>query len=309
MKKLLIELQISCFILTACATATPIPATALPSLTPIPPVPSATSTLIPSPTLEVVVDKIETLVVVDGFTISVPFPLIYQTQNNIVLIASDDKVLSISLVGDQYDGAQPLIDIMDSYLGSLEKRGAVFFKGEAVEIQIDGADGFSSDLSGKLNNVDVQGQAVIVSPRRDFILFGIALSKVDSNKNNWVDEHSAVFQSLLDGIKFTNVDASCPISTDQTYGYSEENPIKVGGGNFDGPSRERAYLDHLLGPNGETLSYERNGSTMFGDAILDIYHVTGTGVDSILYVDEYNFSEPQAPLGFTCQGSFPLSAP
>jgi len=309
MKKFFLVIQALILALAACAKPTPIPATPLPSITPKPPVPSATSTLMPSPTLDVAADKIKTLVVVDGFSISIPFPLLHQAQNNVVLIASEDKALSISFVGDTYDGTQPLIDVMDSFLGSLEKRGATFFKGEAVEIQIDRVEGISSDLTGKLHNVDVQGQAVVVSPRPDFILFGIALSKVDSGASIWEKEHKTIFQSLLDGIKFTNVDTACPTSTDKTYGFSQENPIKVGGGDFNGPSRERAYLDHLLGPNGEILTYERNGSTMTGDVILDIYHLSGAGIDSILYVDEYNFLELQAPLGFTCQGAFPLSAP
>lgn len=309
MKKPFLVLHTLIFILAACAPSTPIIVTAIPSLTPVPPSPTATSTLTPPTTLAFDVDKIETLVVVDGFSVSVPFPLLYQTQSDIVLVASEDKVLSISFVGDAYDGVQPLIDISNAYLASLEKRGGTFFRGETVEIQIDGADGISIDLSGKLNNVDVQGKAVVVSPRPDFVMFGIALSKIDADKAIWENEYNAIFQSILDGIEFTDVNASCPISTDQTYGYTEENPIKVGGGDFDGPSRERAYLDHLLGPNGEALSYERGGSTMAGDVILDVYQVSGTGIDFILYIDEYNFSELQAPVGFTCQGAFPLSAP
>ncbi len=113
----------------------------------------------------------------------------------------------------------------------------------------------------------------------------------------------------MESIEFTQADGECPIATDETYGYSESNPIRVGGDFISGVSRERAYLDHLRGPNGETLSYERQGSLPSVDTILDIYNVTGPGVDEILYVDLYNYLELQAPVGFTCDGPFPLSPP
>jgi len=140
-------------------------------------------------------------------------------------------------------------------------------------------------------------------------LFGLAISKIDDDKDSWKYKGHLIFEDLIGTIKFINTNAECPISTDDTYGYTETNPIQVGGGGFDGPARERAYLDHLRGSNGEELSYKREGSTTSGDAILDIYHVTGTGINETIYLDEYNFSELQAPIGFTCKGAFPLSAP
>jgi hypothetical protein len=102
---------------------------------------------------------------------------------------------------------------------------------------------------------------------------------------------------------------ACIISTDKAYGYTQENPIKVGGDDFGGPPRERAYLDNLAGPNGEPISYNRTGSLDFGDTILDAYIITGLATDVTLYIDEYSFTEPQAPVGFTCVGAFTLDAP
>lgn len=98
-------------------------------------------------------------------------------------------------------------------------------------------------------------------------------------------------------------------ATDDTYGYTSENPIKVGGDVFGGASRERAYLDHLLIPTAMRLP-QRSSSGDFGDVVLDIYVVTtSAGDEAILYVDMYNYTPPQAPVKFTCQGAFPLSAP
>jgi len=102
---------------------------------------------------------------------------------------------------------------------------------------------------------------------------------------------------------------ACAVSTDSTYGYTQENPIRTGGDWMDGPARERMYLDNLLGPNGESITYERLQSLESGDTILDLYEVKTGGNTYLLYLDEYSFSEPLAPVGLTCAGDFGLAAP
>ena len=91
----------------------------------------------------------------------------------------------------------------------------------------------------------------------------------------------------------------------RAYGYDERNPIKVGGG----PSYEREYLNHLTGPNGEKVTYVRQGSccpfktpnALFGDSgMLDRYEVTYEGQDkpAILYLNMYDKDTLRAPEGF-----------
>jgi hypothetical protein len=94
---------------------------------------------------------------------------------------------------------------------------------------------------------------------------------------------------------------------DESYGYSKDNPIKVGGGT-DGPKNERNYLNSLTGPNGEAVSYIRKGScchfktknSSFGGGALDIYKVTYSGKnDTItLYLNMYDKDKIKAPKGF-----------
>ena len=91
------------------------------------------------------------------------------------------------------------------------------------------------------------------------------------------------------------------------YGYSEKNPIKVGGGS-QGPQMERQYLDRLTGPNGESIKYVRRGSccqfksdnAMFGMGLLDIYEVEikGDTVKKTLYLNMYDKDKLYAPKGF-----------
>ncbi|GGB72220.1 hypothetical protein GCM10007424_10260 [Flavobacterium suaedae] len=91
------------------------------------------------------------------------------------------------------------------------------------------------------------------------------------------------------------------------YGYSESNPIKVGGFS-NGPANERAYLQRLRTVDGKSISFERRGSccmfetksSPFGGGMLDIYEikVKGDTVKKILYLNMYDKGKLYAPKGF-----------
>lgn len=109
---------------------------------------------------------------------------------------------------------------------------------------------------------------------------------------------------LRDDLTFKIVE----FSQDKTYGYTEKNPIKVGGFS-DGPKNERRFLNALAGPNGETISYYRVGSCCefktkngpFGGGMLDIYSVTYAGApqEIRLYINMYDADILKVPVGFT----------
>jgi hypothetical protein len=93
------------------------------------------------------------------------------------------------------------------------------------------------------------------------------------------------------------------------YGYSRENPIRVGGVDTDGAVRERSFLATLRGPNGEAVKFVRLGSCCQhpspagpnGQGMLDAYEVTYPGLARPvrLYLDMYREEAPRAPEGFT----------
>jgi len=103
----------------------------------------------------------------------------------------------------------------------------------------------------------------------------------------------------------------CPGSTDPTYGYTKENAIAVGGDWLAGPARAREYLQGLAGPDGQRIAFHRNGSSPFGDAILDEYQLSYDGAPKpiLLYVDEYHYRELVAPVGLRCQRPIRLTRP
>lgn len=102
-------------------------------------------------------------------------------------------------------------------------------------------------------------------------------------------------------------------SEDPSYGFSEENPIELGGflrgTKYEGAHAE--YFEGLKGPNGEHVYVKRLGSccafddyTMpFGGGLLDKYELTYNGLSKpiVIYVNLYKFVKPMAPMGLVLQ--------
>lgn len=96
-------------------------------------------------------------------------------------------------------------------------------------------------------------------------------------------------------------------SSDKTYGYTEKNPIMVGGNN-EGPKNERRFLNALTGPNGEEIEYLRIGSccnfrtrnsSFGGGGLLDMYNINYEGLkdDLVLYINMYDSDTLKVPVG------------
>lgn len=96
------------------------------------------------------------------------------------------------------------------------------------------------------------------------------------------------------------------MSTDATYAYSDQNPVRVGEkGKTGSPAAERKYLASLLDSAGKAVSFKRLGSggdDPQGD-ILDLYEIkTSTGKTVILWISMYHPENKPAtqaaPVGF-----------
>jgi hypothetical protein len=80
-----------------------------------------------------------------------------------------------------------------------------------------------------------------------------------------------------------------------------------------GPARQRRFLQALVGPAGQPVTFRRRGS-LAPDAemiILDLYDVTIAGADNPieLYLDLYRWDPPKAPKGFVCGTDIGLAPP
>jgi tetratricopeptide (TPR) repeat protein len=99
------------------------------------------------------------------------------------------------------------------------------------------------------------------------------------------------------------------------YGYTQENPIKVGSGPDGGPANQRAYLNLLRDAQGKSIKYERLGSCcpyksengLMGSAMLDKYEITFINEKDkettiIVYMSFYDYEEPMVIYGFKTVG-------
>lgn len=97
-------------------------------------------------------------------------------------------------------------------------------------------------------------------------------------------------------------------SQDETYGFTANNPVRVGGGREAGARNQQRYLNALLGPRGQPLSYQLEGSCcafkiaeagIDNEGQLDIYSVTWKGRKEPLrlYLNMYEEGPLAAPVG------------
>jgi hypothetical protein len=99
-------------------------------------------------------------------------------------------------------------------------------------------------------------------------------------------------------------------SPDDTYGFTANNPVRVGGGREAGVRNQQRYLNALLGPKGEMLKYEHEGSCCtfkIGDGgvdnegQLDVYSITWKGRKEPLklYLNMYEEGPLASPVGLS----------
>ncbi len=270
--------------------------------------PTKTLTLTPKPLIELG-ERHE--IAQGGFAFRVPIGYASQIEEQQAFLSDLEGTLIISFVGVEDSSSSE--EIIDTYLDAVARRSeGEFEKTPSDPVTIRGIEGEAFDLTGSMLGSPIQGKTFIIPIDSDRFLFALALANLSQDEQAWENKGSKVFEAVIESIEFIEPKSAglCPVSTDNTYGYTKENAIRVGDGGelFGGPARERAYLDNLRGPNGEPISYERTGSLNFEDTILDEYVITGLGAPVTLYLDSYKFEEPMAPVGFTCADSFNLQS-
>lgn len=208
------------------------------------------------------------------------------------------------------------IDLESSLQELMDSMDGAEFLNEPESVTVDGYSGLRVSYRQEMNGMDLVGEVFMVDLNGGRAMGIFAGALAEDSEERWRVEGAPFVDALLETIityepATGEPGSACPISTDPTYGYDPANPIKVGGDFLMGPSRERMYLNHLRGPEGEAVTYEREGSEAYENGILDIYRLEYAGLDDpiIVYVDMYDWEPPLAPVGFTCNGPFPLEAP
>ncbi len=299
------------FALVACGGKTLSTPSPKPTNTPLP-----TTTFTPQPTSTPTAQPTLTLgerqkVDAGGYSLQVPLNFETQIRDTQSTISNKDDSILISIAGAPHkDDSQTVETVLTSFLANVTKDITDLKADNPYATTIGKTDGLAVNVTGAKNT----GKITIVDTGQQgfFIAFAFVIDGADGKR--WESEGNQVFDAVMNSIEFfepisSSTNGLCEMASDSSYGYTQENPIKVGGDDFGGPPRERAFLDNLLGPNGEKISYERTGSLQFGDTILDAFEIKGLAKNVTLYIDEYSYTEPQAPVGFTCLSAFPLTTP
>lgn len=110
-----------------------------------------------------------------------------------------------------------------------------------------------------------------------------------------------------------SVTSKCEVSDDRRYGYSIDNPIRVGGLPIYGASRQQRYLRALGGPAGQAVTFRRRGARgpNKDKVLVDVYEVQIAGDRKTieLFLDFYHWDPPRAPRGFICLTEIGLAEP
>jgi tetratricopeptide (TPR) repeat protein len=101
----------------------------------------------------------------------------------------------------------------------------------------------------------------------------------------------------------------------EKYGYTQEDPVKVGYGPNGGPANQRAFLDLLRDKQGKGIKYSRLGSCcmydspngFMGKGMLDKYEIVyrnekNEEVKTLLYISFDDYEELKIPFGFKTIG-------
>ncbi|MFZ3069626.1 MAG: hypothetical protein WA110_00670 [Anaerolineaceae bacterium] len=229
-------------------------------------------------------------------------------------LADDPIIYSINGLWDTLTDLEAT-EMLDTMLSTLfSSTESSIDKSDPLPIEVGGAEGIVYDFTGEFVSAPVEGRAFVVKPSQNRYVFMVGMATTDEQTDLWQTTGSGIFDSVVKSIAIIPEDQLgsafvCPISADEAYGFSAENPIKVGGNLTTGLMRELAYLDNLLGLNGEEVTYERLGSVQSPTSILDEYQLTVGTQEFTLYLDEYSYGVITAPQGLSCRGAFPIGEP
>jgi hypothetical protein len=138
-----------------------------------------------------------------GFSFSIQPTLKFDIDGYSVNLSDPSGELSISLNRKPYiASAYTLESFLGKYVDEIAARGGTLNPGTPYQIMIDGISGLAVDLSGDFLNDPVAGKAIIISPGKDFIVFGLALYNLSTHENGWAEMGSVAFEMLIESIKF-----------------------------------------------------------------------------------------------------------
>ena len=182
--------------LAACASQPPVTTS-----TPVP-TPRQTNTPAPTPRLLTPTPQFIELKS-GGFSLTLQKEFEFDIRDDSINMSDKSGELIISLNGRPYIASGYTLDsFLEKYILEMASRGGSLDHGDSYKIVIDGMDGIAVDFTGKFLDMPIAGKAIAVSPGKDFIVFGLGMSNLNSHKNGWNETGSPAFEEILASIKF-----------------------------------------------------------------------------------------------------------
>lgn len=242
-----------------------------------------------------------------GYSFWPPVGYEMSTNGGQTLFTSPEGVLALA-GGPEQNSSRPPEQAMAEALAAINgSMGASLQTGSPFPVTVGGAPGIGADLSGSTPQGAMLGRLVTVRPNEGqlFYAFGVSPAQL------WTARDATRFQRMLNNVGFFPLGSQfgCPRSLDPTYGFSPDNPIRIGGG-AAAPEREAAYLRALVAANGQAIPFQPVGSQTHGDRTLNVYTIPGAPAgQAALYFDPNVYEPLFAPVGFGCIGAIPVGAP
>ena len=137
------------------------------------------------------------------FSLSVHPDLEFDIDDTSITLSDPQGGFAVSLNGKTYIASEYTLEsFLDLYVNEIASRGGAFIQSVPYEIEIDSMKGTAVNISGLFLDAPIAGKAFVVSPRNNFVIFGLGMSNLSTNKNEWSDAGSDIFESLIGSIKF-----------------------------------------------------------------------------------------------------------
>jgi hypothetical protein len=213
-----------------------------------------------------------------------------------------DRQLVLSFAGGQISKDLPLDSFFDSYLESLTKNIANLEHTEIEAVIFREKEGLETQISGFEGGTEIEGHLMIIQFTRTKIFLALGYGRIGEESNAWQESGQQTYDALLSSVAFLGVDENCKVSEDTTYGYTPENPIRIGGGEVNGNQRIIFFLQNLTNPQGESIRFSSAGILQTEDILIIQYEIYYSGLANpvLLYFDIATPEALKAPYGLGC---------
>lgn len=237
-----------------------------------------------------------------GFALDLPQGFLTLYRPGTIILGHEDDVMILSAGGGFESESITMAAGLENFMLTMASDIPDLSPGEYETVMVDGQEGLATDFRGTMETMQIEGRLLYLNTSDLQFLVVMGFSWAD----NWETTGSELFEAMVESIELfppTPMRQFCPVSADPTFGFTQENPVRVGQGDpITGPGMERDYLNLLRGPNGEAVTYVRSGSLATDETILDEYQVTygEPAVTVTLYLDQYHDGQFRLPQGFNC---------